>query len=219
LKALEGDPEWEKTIDELMAVVDSYIKTQARAIEKPFLMPVDDIFTIQGRGTIVTGRIERGRVKINDPVEIVGLRPTRNTVVTGVEMFKKLLDEGVVGDNVGLLLGGIDRNDIERGQVIAKPRSIGTHRKFMAEVKMWTKEQGGRHTPVFSGYQPQFYFHSTEVTGEARWSEGKEMVVPGDEAAMEIELITTIAIEKWQRFLIREGGRTVGIGFVTDIVD
>jgi elongation factor Tu len=219
LKALEGDEKWEKTVEELMAAVDSYIPTPERDVEKPFLMPVEDIFTIQGRGTVATGRVERGRVKVNETVEIIGIRDTRNTVVTGVEMFKKLLDEGVAGDNVGLLLRGIDRKDIERGQVIAKPGSITPHTKFKAEAYVLTKEEGGRHTPFFTGYRPQFYFRTTDVTGVAHLPEGVEMVMPGDNVAMEIELIAPIAMEKGLRFAIREGGRTVGAGTVSDIVE
>jgi elongation factor Tu len=219
LKALEGDPEWEKTVDELMAAVDSYIPTPERDIEKPFLMPVEDIFTIQGRGTVATGRVERGKVKVNEQVEIVGIRPTTKTVVTGVEMFKKLLDEGVAGDNVGLLLRGIERKDIERGQVISKPGSITPHTKFKAEAYVLTKEEGGRHTPFFTGYRPQFYFRTTDVTGVAHLPEGVEMVMPGDNVAMEIELIAPIAMEKGLRFAIREGGRTVGAGTVSEVVD
>ncbi len=219
LKALEGDPEWEKTVDELMAAVDSYIPTPERDIEKPFLMPVEDIFTIQGRGTVATGRVERGKVKVNEQVEIVGIRPTTKTVVTGVEMFKKLLDEGVAGDNVGLLLRGVERKDIERGQVIAKPGSITPHTKFKAEAYVLTKEEGGRHTPFFTGYRPQFYFRTTDVTGVAHLPEGVEMVMPGDNVAMEIELIAPIAMEKGLRFAIREGGRTVGAGTVSDVVE
>jgi elongation factor Tu len=219
LKALEGDPQWEKTVEELMSAVDSYIPTPERDVEKPFLMPVEDIFTIQGRGTVATGRVERGRVKVNEQVEIVGIRPTRNTVVTGVEMFKKLLDEGVAGDNVGLLLRGIDRKDIERGQVIAKPGSITPHTKFKAEAYVLTKEEGGRHTPFFTGYRPQFYFRTTDVTGVAHLPEGVEMVMPGDNVAMEIELIAPIAMEKGLRFAIREGGRTVGAGTVSEVVE
>jgi elongation factor Tu len=218
LKALEGDPEWEKTVLELMEAVDNYIPTPERDIEKPFLMPVEDIFTIQGRGTVATGRVERGKVKVNEGVEIVGIRPTRNTVVTGVEMFKKLLDEGVAGDNVGLLLRGIDRKDIERGQVIAKPGSITPHTKFKAEAYVLTKEEGGRHTPFFSGYRPQFYFRTTDVTGVAHLPEGVEMVMPGDNVAIEVELITPVAMDKGLRFAIREGGRTVGAGTVTEIL-
>jgi elongation factor Tu len=219
LKALEGDPTWEKTVEELMAAVDSYIPTPERDIEKPFLMPVEDIFTIQGRGTVATGRVERGKVKVNEGVEIVGIRPTKNTVVTGVEMFKKLLDEGVAGDNVGLLLRGIDRKDIERGQVIAKPGSITPHTKFKAEAYVLTKEEGGRHTPFFTGYRPQFYFRTTDVTGVATLPAGVEMVMPGDNVAMDIELIAPIAMEKGLRFAIREGGRTVGAGTVSDVID
>ena len=219
LKALEGDPEWEKTVDELMAAVDSYIPTPERDIEKPFLMPVEDIFTIQGRGTVATGRVERGKVKVNEQVEIVGIRPTQKTVVTGVEMFKKLLDEGVAGDNVGLLLRGLERKDIERGQVIAKPGSITPHTKFKAEAYVLTKEEGGRHTPFFTGYRPQFYFRTTDVTGVAHLPEGVEMVMPGDNVAMSIELIAPIAMEKGLRFAIREGGRTVGAGTVSEVIE
>jgi elongation factor Tu len=219
LKALEGEAQWEKTVEELMAAVDSYIPTPERDVEKPFLMPVEDIFTIQGRGTVATGRVERGRVKVNEAVEIVGIRPTRNTVVTGVEMFKKLLDEGVAGDNVGLLLRGVERRDIERGQVIAKPGSITPHTKFRAEAYILTKEEGGRHTPFFTGYRPQFYFRTTDVTGVAQLPEGVEMVMPGDNVAMEVELITPIAMEKGLRFAIREGGRTVGAGTISEVVE
>jgi elongation factor Tu len=219
LKALEGDPQWEKTVLELMEAVDSYIPTPERDIEKPFLMPVEDIFTIQGRGTVATGRVERGKVKVNEQVEIVGIRPTSKTVVTGVEMFKKLLDEGVAGDNVGLLLRGIERKDIERGQVIAKPGSITPHTKFKAEAYVLTKEEGGRHTPFFTGYRPQFYFRTTDVTGVAHLPAGVEMVMPGDNVAMEIELIAPIAMEKGLRFAIREGGRTVGAGTVSEVVE
>jgi elongation factor Tu len=219
LKALEGDPEWEKTVDELMAAVDSYIPEPTRDTDKPFLMPVEDIFTIQGRGTVATGRIERGIVRINEPLEIVGIRPTQNTVCTGVEMFKKLLDEGRAGDNVGLLLRGVDRKAIERGQVIAKPGTITPHKKFKAEAYVLTKEEGGRHTPFFTGYRPQFYFRTTDVTGVANLPQGTEMVMPGDNIAMEIELINSIAMEKGLRFAIREGGRTVGAGTVSDIVE
>ena len=219
LKALEGDPEWEKTVVELMAAVDSYIPTPERDIEKPFLMPVEDIFTIQGRGTVATGRVERGKVKVNETVEIAGIRPTTKTVVTGVEMFKKLLDEGTAGDNVGLLLRGVERKDIERGQVISKPGSITPHTKFKAEAYVLTKEEGGRHTPFFTGYRPQFYFRTTDVTGVAHLPEGVEMVMPGDNVAMEIELIAPIAMEKGLRFAIREGGRTVGAGTVSEVVE
>jgi elongation factor Tu len=218
LKALEGDAEAEKVIDELMEAVDSFIPTPERDVAKPFLMPVEDIFTIQGRGTVATGRIERGKVKVNEQVEIVGIRETRTTVVTGVEMFKKLLDEGTAGDNVGLLLRGVERKDVERGQVIAKPGSITPHMKFKAESYILTKEEGGRHTPFFTGYRPQFYFRTTDVTGVASLPEGVEMVMPGDNVAMEIELITPIAMEKGLRFAIREGGRTVGAGTITEVI-
>jgi elongation factor Tu len=219
LKALEGDPKWEPTVEELMAAVDSFIPTPARDTEKPFLMPVEDIFTIQGRGTVATGRIERGIVKVNEAVEIVGIKDTRNSVCTGVEMFKKLLDEGRAGDNVGLLLRGVDRKDIERGQVISKPGTITPHKKFKAEAYVLTKEEGGRHTPFFTGYRPQFYFRTTDVTGVANLPTGIEMVMPGDNIAMEIELINSIAMEKGLRFAIREGGRTVGAGTVSDIIE
>jgi elongation factor Tu len=204
---------------ELMDAVDNYIPTPERDVEKPFLMPVEDIFTIQGRGTVATGRVERGKVKVGETVEIVGIRPTTKTVVTGVEMFKKLLDEGTAGDNVGLLLRGLERKDIERGQVISKPGSITPHTKFKAEAYVLTKEEGGRHTPFFNGYRPQFYFRTTDVTGVAHLPEGTEMVMPGDNVAMEIELIAPIAMEKGLRFAIREGGRTVGAGTVSEVVD
>src|SRR6266566_2564214 len=199
--------------------VDSYIPTPARDIEKPFLMPVEDIFTIQGRGTVATGRVERGKVKVNETVEVVGIRPTIKTVVTGVEMFKKLLDEGTAGDNVGLLLRGVERKDIERGQVISKPGSITPHTKFKAEAYVLTKEEGGRHTPFFTGYRPQFYFRTTDVTGVANLPTGVEMVMPGDNVEMNIELIAPIAMEKGLRFAIREGGRTVGAGTVSEVVE
>jgi len=219
LKALEGDAAWEAKIDELMQAVDDYIPTPARETEKPFLMPVEDIFTIQGRGTVATGRIERGVINVNEPVEIVGIKDTKNTVVTGVEMFKKLLDSGMAGDNVGLLLRGVERKEIERGQVIAKPGSITPHTKFKAEAYVLTKEEGGRHTPFFTGYRPQFYFRTTDVTGVANLPAGVEMVMPGDNIQMEITLIAPIAMEKGLRFAIREGGRTVGAGTVSDIVE
>jgi elongation factor Tu len=219
LNALNGDAEGEKQIDELMAAVDSYIPTPTREVDKPFLMPVEDIFSISGRGTVATGRIERGQIKVGEAVEIVGIRETRNSVVTGVEMFKKLLDEGQAGDNVGLLLRGVDRKDIERGQVIAKPGSIKPHTKFKAEAYVLTKEEGGRHTPFFTGYRPQFYFRTTDVTGVAKLPDGVEMVMPGDNIAMEIELITPIAMEKGLRFAIREGGRTVGAGTISEIIE
>src|SRR3982750_3879268 len=219
LKALEGDAAWEPKVDELMAAVDSYIPTPTREMDKPFLMPVEDIFTIQGRGTVATGRIERGQVNVNEAVEIIGIKPTKNTVVTGVEMFKKLLDSGMAGDNVGLLLRGVERKEIERGQVIAKPGSITPHTKFKAEAYVLTKEEGGRHTPFFTGYRPQFYFRTTDVTGVANLPAGVEMVMPGDNIQMEITLIAPIAMEKGLRFAIREGGRTVGAGTVSDIVE
>jgi elongation factor Tu len=219
LGALNGEEKWEAKVDELMQAVDDYIPTPARDVEKPFLMPVEDIFTIQGRGTVATGRIERGMVNVNETVEIVGIKDTRNTVVTGVEMFKKLLDKGMAGDNVGLLLRGVERKEIERGQVIAKPGSITPHTKFKAEAYVLTKEEGGRHTPFFTGYRPQFYFRTTDVTGVAHLPTGVEMVMPGDNIQMEIELIAPIAMEKGLRFAIREGGRTVGAGTVSDIVE
>ena len=219
LKALEGDPAWEAKIDELMQAVDDFIPTPARETDKPFLMPVEDIFTIQGRGTVATGRIERGTINVNEPVEIVGIKETKNSVVTGVEMFKKLLDSGMAGDNVGLLLRGIDRKEIERGQVIAKPGSITPHTKFKAEAYVLTKEEGGRHTPFFTGYRPQFYFRTTDVTGVANLPAGVEMVMPGDNIDMDVQLITPIAMEKNMRFAIREGGRTVGAGTVSEIVE
>src|SRR3989449_2958598 len=202
-----------------MEAVDNYIPTPERDIAKPFLMPVEDIFTIQGRGTVATGRVERGKVKGNESVEIVGIRPTRTTVVTGVEMFKKLLDEGTAGDNVGLLLRGVERKDIERGQVVAKPGSITPHTKFKAEADVLTKEEGGRHTPVFTGYRPQFYFRTTDVTGDIKLPDGVEMVMPGDNITMEIALITSVALEEGLRFAIREGGRTVGAGAVAKVME
>jgi elongation factor Tu len=219
LNALNGEGDWEKGIDELMAAVDSYIPQPAREIDKPFLMPVEDIFSISGRGTVATGRIERGQVKVGEEVEIIGIKATRKSVVTGVEMFKKLLDSGMAGDNVGLLLRGVERREIERGQVIAKPGSITPHTKFKAEVYVLTKEEGGRHTPFFSGYRPQFYFRTTDVTGVATLTEGVEMVMPGDNSSLTVELIAPIAMEKGLRFAIREGGRTVGAGTVSDIIE
>ena len=219
LGALNGEAKWEEKIDELMQAVDDFIPTPEREIDKPFLMPVEDIFTIQGRGTVATGRVERGIVKVNEAVEIVGIRDTQTTVVTGVEMFKKLLDEGRAGDNVGLLLRGIDRKAIERGQVIVKPGTITPHTKFKAEAYVLTKEEGGRHTPFFTGYRPQFYFRTTDVTGVANLPAGTEMVMPGDNITMDIELIVPIAMEKGLRFAIREGGRTVGAGTVSDIIE
>lgn len=219
LKALEGEEKGEAAVLELMEAVDTYIPTPVRDTEKPFLMPVEDIFTIQGRGTVATGRVERGIVKVNEAVEIVGIKETQSTVCTGVEMFKKLLDEGRAGDNVGLLLRGVDRDEIERGQVIAKPGSITPHTKFKAEAYVLTKEEGGRHTPFFTGYRPQFYFRTTDITGIANLPDGVEMVMPGDNIEMEIELIAPIAMEKGLRFAIREGGRTVGAGTVSDVIE
>ncbi|HPI40073.1 MAG TPA: elongation factor Tu [Pseudobdellovibrionaceae bacterium] len=221
LKALEGDTSeiGRPAIKKLMAAVDEYIPTPARAVDKTFLMPVEDVFSISGRGTVITGRIERGIVKINEEVEIVGIRPTQKTTVTGIEMFRKLLDEGQAGDNCGLLLRGTKKEDVERGQVVAKPGSIKPHKKFKAEAYILTKEEGGRHTPFFNGYRPQFYFRTTDVTGVVTLKQGTEMVMPGDRVEMEIELIAPIAMEKELRFAIREGGRTVGAGVVVDIVE
>jgi elongation factor Tu len=218
-KALNGDAEAEKQLLELVKAVDDFIPQPAREIDKPFLMPVEDVFSITGRGTVATGRVERGTVKVGEEVEIVGLRDTAKTVVTGVEMFRKILDQAEAGDNVGLLLRGIEKEGIERGQVLAKPGSIKPHKKFKAEVYVLSKEEGGRHTPFFNGYRPQFYFRTTDVTGVAKLPAGVEMVMPGDNVQMEIELITPIAMEKTMRFAIREGGRTVGAGRVTEIVE
>jgi len=224
LKALESDakdvnaPEYE-CIWKLLEAVDNYIPEPVRDVEKEFLMPVEDVFSISGRGTVVTGRVERGIVKVGDEMEIVGIRPTQKTVVTGVEMFRKVLDEGQAGDNIGVLLRGIKRDEVERGQVVAKPGSITPHRKFRGEVYVLTKEEGGRHTPFFNGYRPQFYFRTTDVTGVANLPQGVEMVMPGDNVNLEVELITPIALEKELRFAIREGGRTVGAGVVTDILE
>ncbi len=220
LKALEGDKGdlGEPSIFRLMDAVDSYIPTPKRATDKPFLMPVEDVFSISGRGTVATGRIERGIIKVGEEVEIVGLRPTTKTVVTGVEMFRKLLDEGQAGDNVGCLLRGLKREEVERGQVLAKPGSITPHTKFKAEVYVLTKEEGGRHTPFFNGYRPQFYFRTTDVTGSVELPAGVEMIMPGDNITMTVELITPIAMEKELRFAIREGGRTVGAGVVAEVI-
>jgi elongation factor Tu len=217
LKAMQGDESAQKGILELMSKVDEYIPLPRRAVERDFLMPVEDIFSISGRGTVVTGRVEQGKVKVGDEIEIVGIRATTKKVVTGVEMFKKLLDSGEAGDNVGLLLRGTERKDVERGQVIAKPGSITPHTKFKAEVYVLTKEEGGRHTPFFNGYRPQFYFRTTDVTGVATLPSGVEMVMPGDNVALEVTLITPIAMDKGLRFAIREGGRTVGAGTVAEI--
>ena len=219
LKALEGDPEHEANILKLMDAVDSYIPLPERPIDKDFLMPVEDVFAIEGRGTVCTGRVERGIVKKMSEVEIIGIRPTVKTTVTDIEMFRKLLDEGRAGDNVGLLLRGTKKNDIERGQVIAKPGSVTPHKKFTAEVYVLSKDEGGRHTPFFNNYRPQFYFRTTDVTGSVKLPEGVEMVMPGDHVSIEVELITPIAMEKTIRFAIREGGKTVGAGRVATILD
>lgn len=218
LKALEGDAEAEKQITELMNTVDDYIPNPTRDLDKPFLMPVEDVFSIKGRGTVVTGRIERGMVKVNETVELVGIRPTKSTVVTGVEMFKKQLDEGQAGDNVGLLLRGLEKTDVERGQVIVKPGSITPHTEFEAEAYVLTKEEGGRHTPFFTGYRPQFYIRTTDVTGNVALPQGIEMVMPGDNTKMTVKLIVPVALEEGVRFAIREGGRTVGAGVITKII-
>jgi len=224
LKALDcGSNDFEaeeyKCIHELMAAVDSYVPTPERAIDKPFLMPIEDVFTISGRGTVVTGRVERGVIKVGEEVEIVGFSDTRKTVATGVEMFRKLLDEGRAGDNIGVLLRGVGKEEVERGMVLAKPNSIRPHTKFKAEVYVLTKEEGGRHTPFFNGYRPQFYFRTTDVTGVATLPEGIEMVMPGDNVTISVELIAPIAMEKELRFAIREGGRTVGAGVVTEVME
>jgi elongation factor Tu len=219
LKAMEGDEEQEKTILELMAAIDEYIPVPERDVDKPFLMPIEDIFTISGRGTVVTGRVDRGIVKVGEEMEIVGIRDTIKRVVTGVEMFRKLLDEGQAGDNVGLLLRGTDKEDVERGQVVAVPGSILPHTKFKAEAYILTKEEGGRHTPFFTGYRPQFYFRTTDVTGSVDLPSGTEMVMPGDNISIDVELIQPIAMEKGLRFAIREGGHTVGAGAISDIVE
>ena len=219
LKALEGDEEGKEQVRELMAAIDEYIPVPERAVDKPFLMPIEDIFSISGRGTVVTGRIDRGIVKVGQEMEIVGIRETMKRVVTGVEMFKKLLDEGQAGDNVGLLLRGTNKDDVERGQVVAQPGSITPHTKFNAEAYILTKEEGGRHTPFFKGYRPQFYFRTTDVTGVVELEAGTEMVMPGDNVSASVELITPIAMEKGLRFAIREGGRTVGAGTIADILE
>ncbi|MEK7503911.1 MAG: elongation factor Tu [Patescibacteria group bacterium] len=218
LKAIEGDPEAEKKILELMDAVDNYVPDPVRELEKPFLMPVEDVFSIKGRGTVVTGRIERGRIKVNEPIEIVGIKATQNSVVTGVEMFRKQLDEGLAGDNVGILLRGVEKEQVERGQVLAKPGSVLPHTEFEAEVYVLKKEEGGRHTPFFTGYRPQFYIRTTDVTGEATLVAGVEMVMPGDNAKMTVKLIAPVALEVGDRFAIREGGKTIGAGAVTKIL-
>jgi elongation factor Tu len=218
LKALEGDPAWVPKIDELMDAIDSYFPEPERDIDKPFLMPIEDVFTITGRGTVVTGRVERGMVKVGEEVEIVGIKPTTKTVCTGVEMFRKLLDEGRAGDNIGALLRGTKKEDVERGQVLAKPGSITPHTNFAAQVYVLTKEEGGRHTPFFNNYRPQFYFRTTDITGACDLPSGTEMVMPGDNTEMTVELINPIAMEEGLRFAIREGGRTVGAGRVIKIL-
>ena len=219
LKALEGDPEAVKKIEELMDAVDEWIPTPERDTDKPFLMSIEDVFTITGRGTVVTGRVERGKLNLNDEVEIVGIKPTQKTVVTGIEMFKKSLDYAEAGDNAGVLLRGISREQVERGQVLAKPGTVTPHKKFKAEVYVLSKEEGGRHTPFFANYRPQFYFRTTDITGVISLPEGVEMVMPGDNVSMTVELINPIAIEQGTEFSIREGGRTVGAGKVTEIVE
>ncbi len=219
LKALEGDPKYEQAILDLMDAVDEWIPEPTRELDKPFLMPIEDVFTITGRGTVVTGRVERGKLQLNDEVEIVGLKPTQKTVVTGIEMFRKQLDFAEAGDNAGVLLRGIAREDVERGQVLAKPGSVTPHKKFKAQVYVLSKEEGGRHTPFFSNYRPQFYFRTTDVTGIIELPEGVEMVMPGDNVEMTVELIAPIAIENGTKFSIREGGRTVGAGNVSDIIE
>ncbi len=218
LKAMQGDEGALKQVYELMAAVDKYIPVPDRPVDRPFLMPIEDVFSISGRGTVVTGRVEQGKVKVGEEMEIVGIRPTFKRVVTGVEMFKKLLDEGMAGDNVGLLLRGTEKEEVERGQVVSKPGSITPHTKFKAEVYILTKEEGGRHTPFFNGYRPQFYFRTTDVTGVAQLPSGVEMVMPGDNVNLLVELITPIAMDKGLRFAIREGGRTVGAGTVAEIL-
>jgi elongation factor Tu len=219
LKALEGDEEAAKGIDALMAAVDDYVPLPERDVDKPFLMPIEDVFSISGRGTVVTGRVDRGVVKVGEEIELVGFAETQKKVVTGVEMFRKLLDQGQAGDNIGVLLRGLEKDDVQRGQVLAKPKSITPHTKFKGEVYVLTKDEGGRHTPFFNGYRPQFYLRTTDVTGVATLPEGVEMVMPGDNVSMEIELITPVALEKGLRFAIREGGRTVGSGAISDIVE
>ena len=219
LGALQGDPKWVAKIEELMDIVDDYIPTPVRDNAKPFLMPIEDVFTITGRGTVVTGRVERGSVKVGDAVEIIGIKETQTSVVTGVEMFRKLLDYAEAGDNIGVLLRGINRDQVQRGQVLAKPKSVTPHHKFTAQVYVLSKDEGGRHTPFFSNYRPQFYFRTTDVTGVITLAEGTEMVMPGDNTTMTVELIHPIAMEQGTKFSIREGGRTVGAGSVVDIIE
>ncbi len=218
LKALQGDPEAEKAIQELMDTVDSYVPDPVRDLDKPFLMPIEDVFSIKGRGTVVTGRVERGKVKVNDTMEIVGMKPTQSTVVTGVEMFRKLLDEGLAGDNIGVLLRGIEKDQVERGQVLTAPGKVKPHTEFEAEIYILAKEEGGRHTPFFTGYRPQFYIRTTDVTGEVTLPSGVEMVMPGDTTKMTAKLIVPVALEEGLRFAIREGGHTVGAGVITKII-
>lgn len=219
LGALQGKPEWEQKIQELMDQVDTWIPTPVRDTDKPFLLPIEDIFTITGRGTVVTGRVERGQINMNDEVEIVGLRPTKKSVVTGIEMFRKQLDSAIAGDNAGILLRGIEKTDVERGQVLAKPGSITPHKKFTAQIYALKKEEGGRHTPFINGYRPQFYFRTTDVTGSITLKQGVEMVMPGDNTEITVELIAPVAAEKGSKFSIREGGRTVGAGSIIDILE
>src|SRR6187401_3309520 len=219
LKALNGEPEGVDSILKLMDALDTYVPLPQREVDKPFLMPIEDVFSISGRGTVVTGRVDRGKVKVGEEVEIVGFRPTEKKIVTGVEMFRKLLDEGVAGDNIGVLLRGVEKEDVERGQVLAKPGSILPHTKFKAEVYILSKEEGGRHTPFFNGYRPQFYIRTTDVTGSLHLPEGVEMVMPGDKTSIAGELLTPVALEKGARFAIREGGRTVGAGTISEIIE
>jgi elongation factor Tu len=219
LPALNGEAKWEEKIGELLAALDTYIPEPVRVIDKPFLMAIEDVFSIKGRGTVVTGRVERGIVKTGEEVEIVGFRDTRKTVVTGVEMFRKLLDEGRAGDNIGVLLRGIEKNDVERGQILSKPGTVTPHKKFLGEVYVLKKEEGGRHTPFFTNYRPQFYMRTTDVTGTCALPEGTKMVMPGDNITMTIEMITPVGLEEQMRFAIREGGRTVGAGIVTKVIE
>jgi elongation factor Tu len=219
LGALNGDPAGVESVVQLMEALDTAIPLPEREVDKPFMMPIEDVFSISGRGTVVTGRVERGKVKVGEEIEIVGFRPTEKKIVTGVEMFRKLLDEGVAGDNIGVLLRGVEKTDVERGQVLAKPGSIKPHTRFKGEVYILSKEEGGRHTPFFNGYRPQFYIRTTDVTGVLKLPEGVEMVMPGDNTTITGELITPVAIEKGSRFAIREGGRTVGAGTITEIIE
>jgi len=219
LKALNGEADGVDSVMKLMEALDSYIPLPEREVDKPFLMPIEDVFSISGRGTVVTGRVERGKVKVGEEIEIVGFKPTEKKVVTGVEMFRKLLDEGVAGDNIGVLLRGVEKDDVERGQVLAKPASIKPHTKFKGEVYILSKEEGGRHTPFFNGYRPQFYIRTTDVTGSLKLPEGVEMVMPGDNTSITAELHVPVALEKGARFAIREGGRTVGAGTISEIIE